>query len=324
MSKKLFPPPGYDLAPVLIATHTRINHLAQTIDALKQNLWAECTDLFIASDAASCDDEKQKVKEIREYLKSISGFKSVNLIARDENYGHFNNFQSATDLIFTKYEKIIKLEDDIVTGPYFLKFMNDALNLYADDNKVVSISGYFWEDLHLVDAEDSVLLPITSGWGWATWRNRFYLIDHSTRQAREFLRSPYLFLKMLMVNPTLLGNVYSSSIGRLNAGDVSWALHILKYQKCVLFPTKSLVRNIGFDGTGQNCGIIPQLSNQVVFNNLILVKKLDSNNFNTHNKIIFNYFGGYKHLIKQLVLYFTEIFFGRRILQFLLNLKNTF
>ncbi|MDA7700428.1 hypothetical protein N8804_01115 [Methylophilaceae bacterium] len=324
MNKKPFQLPDYDLAPVLIATHTRIDHLAQTIEALKKNLWAEGTDLFISSDAASCDDEKQKVKEIRRYIKRISGFKSLNLIIRDENFGHFDNFQKATDLVFTRYEKIIKLEDDIVTGCYFLKFMNDALNLYVDDKNVVSISGYLWRDIAFDGISDSVLLPIHSGWGWGTWRDRFYSVDHSSHLAKEFMNSSYLFWKMVRINPSLLGNVYSSSNETLKAGDINWALHILKYEKCVLFPTKSLARNIGFDGTGQNCGYIPEMLDQTINDSAIHLQKLNSNYFNSNNKIIYNYFGGNNHLIKQLILYVIQRFFGKNFLKTLLKIKNYF
>ena len=68
------------LSPVLIATHTRLDHLKKTIEALSSNLLANKTDLFIASDAAKMEAEKPLVERIREYIDKISGFRTVKQI----------------------------------------------------------------------------------------------------------------------------------------------------------------------------------------------------------------------------------------------------
>ena len=64
-------------APVLIGTYVRVEHLAQTIEALKKNEIAQKTELFIASDHPSTPRDIVKVAEVRLYIHTITGFRTV-------------------------------------------------------------------------------------------------------------------------------------------------------------------------------------------------------------------------------------------------------
>lgn len=310
-------------APILICTHTRINHLARSIDSLKQSEIAKETVLYISSDAGKNASEDEIVKKIREYIRSIRGFKKVILIEREKNYGHFENFQKSTYEIFENHDSIIKLEDDIVVGKYYLHYMNEALNKYRDNLDVMTISGHLWPGFK-IEGSTTGLMPLSNGWGWGTWKDRFNQVDHSNALAIEFLNSKALFFRMLLVNPGILGMVNAVAKGRLIAGDINWALHIIKYKKFVVFPSRSLVGNIGFDGSGQNC----HLEHDDKFGNYSDVyidvsspPKLYSiyDQFKTFKKL-----GGFRIIFKSLVMYYVEIIFGYGSIAYLVKLKSRF
>lgn len=309
------------LAPVLIATHTRLDHLKRTIEALSSNLLANRTDLFIASDAARMEAEEPAVKRIREYIDKIDGFRSIKKIYRSENYGHFNNFQDATNQVFNEFNSIIKLEDDIVTAPGFLTFMNQGLLKYENDKRIISISGHLWPGINV--QTDTILLPAANGWGWGIWKDRFYTNNHDSSLAQEFLRNPNLFLKMCLTNPSLLGMANAVAKNKLVAGDVSWALQIIKENKLVLFPGESLVRNIGFDGSGQNCNVNPEFHGQKIsIKTNFIFEDFTSDEIKNSSNIIFKHYGGYRHMLYQITMYILQTTIGDKEFNRLRRIKN--
>ena len=79
------------LAPVILFTYNRPEHTKRTMEALAANELASETDLYVFSDAAKKDADKEKVQEIRDYVKTVQGFRRVELTAREQNYGLAKN-----------------------------------------------------------------------------------------------------------------------------------------------------------------------------------------------------------------------------------------
>jgi hypothetical protein len=311
------------LAPVLVATHTRIDHLKRTISALRENELAAKTHLFIASDAARDENEVKQVMTVRNYIDSIDGFLAVTKIYREQNFGHFKNFQDATDKVFSLYDKIIKLEDDIVTAPGFLTFMNKGLLKYEHDKRVISISGHLWEGVK--GTKETMLLPTANGWGWAIWKDRFYLNRHDAFLARDFLNTPRLFFKMCGINPRLVPMVTRIATNKLIAGDVSWSLYIIKYNKLVLFPSVSLVRNIGHDGSGQNCGIDEKFNEQAISTKTSFIfEDISKHDIKICSKSFFINNGGYSLMSYRIFLYCLGKIFGDKGIDRLRKIKSGF
>jgi hypothetical protein len=148
---------------------------------------------------------------------------------------------------------VIVLEDDLVTSRYFLEFMNTALDRYEGEERVMQIAGYMFPE-RLVFEEDALFLPFISSWGWATWR----------RAWRHFKPRPAGYERVLADSALrkrfdLNGNYNYSRIlraalrGRIDSWAVWWYLTVFLRNGLVLFPRKTLVRNLGFDGSGVNC-----------------------------------------------------------------------
>jgi len=243
------------LAPIGITTYSRINHLKQTIEALQRNTLAQESQLYIFSDAPQKGDE-EIVAKIREYIDTVDGFKKVHVVKRETN-GRVANSRGGYQWLLEKYGRAIFLEDDIVTAPGFLQYMNDALEFYETDDKVLTISGYC-PTFKLPQGynDDVFILQRHSSWGSATWEHKLNLfnldlVDHGFE---NFLKDEKSIRKFQRNGGDMLSMCISDFEGELDGLDVKLMYYEYKYDKFSLYPRKSLVQNIGHDGTGVHCG----------------------------------------------------------------------
>ena len=176
------------LAPIVVFTYNRPEHTLRTFNALLKNPLANESDIIIYSDSARTATHNKAVDEVRSYLSEITGFRSKKVIHRDRNFGLAESIIQGVTEVLQKSEKVIVLEDDMVVSPYFLTYMNDALDQFVDDDRVISIHGYVYP----VEQElpEAFFIPGADCWGWATWRRGWeifnsdgqFLLDELTRQ----------------------------------------------------------------------------------------------------------------------------------------------
>jgi|AMFO01.1.fsa_nt_gi Predicted glycosyltransferases len=261
-------------SPIALFVYNRPWHTQQTIEALLNNAEAAESDLIIFSDGSRDESVQKGVSEVRDYITSISGFRSVKIVEREKNLGLARSVISGVTEVVNKYGRIIVLEDDLVTSPCFLRYMNDALERYKDEDKVMQISGYMFPvDLDL--DEDALFLPFTTSWGWGTWERAWNCFDASAkgykalRKDRKLrkafdLDGAYPYFKMLE----------SQLRGEIDSWAIRWNLSVFMEQGLVLFPKKAMVKNIGFDGSGRHCG------NSFLSQTGLLCENSDSNSIN--------------------------------------------
>ena len=132
------------LAPIVLFVYNRIIHTKKVVTALLQNEYASESDLIIYSDGFKNEIIRPEVEAVRDFLNSITGFKSVTIFKRSENWGLANNIIDGVTSVVNQYGKIIVLEDDLLVSRYFLKYMNEALDFYENEKKVISIHGYVY------------------------------------------------------------------------------------------------------------------------------------------------------------------------------------
>ena len=156
-------------APIVLFTYNRLLHTRKTVESLQNNELANKSNLFIFSDGPKNEKDQVIIKDIRNYLKKIKGFKKIEIIEREKNFGLANNIIDGVTKIVNEYGKIIVLEDDILTNQYFLKFMNEALEFYEKEEKVMHISGYMYP-IDSKELPDTFFIKPTTCWGWATWK----------------------------------------------------------------------------------------------------------------------------------------------------------
>lgn len=240
-----------NLAPIILFVYNRLEHTKKTVDALKQNKLASDSLLFIFSDGNKSERDRKSVEEVRSFISTISGFDEIKIILREKNLGLADSVISGVTEVISKYEKAIVLEDDIVTSPYFLKFMNEALEFYKDDNRIFSVSGYNFPIKIPASYQYKIYIsPRPSSWGWATWKDRWEKVNWENSEYEDFIKDKKRILNFNMGGDDLTRMLKNQIAGKINSWAIRWAFaHYLNNAFC-LFPVRSFANNIGADRSG--------------------------------------------------------------------------
>lgn len=242
-------------SPVVITVYSRLYTFINCIESLKRNSLAQYTDLFVISDAPYVPEHKLIVEEVRNYARLITGFKNVHLIFRDINMGsHLSGYDGICQAL-KENDTFIFLEDDIVVSDNFLQYMNDGLRFYKDDPRVYSICGFCAPfTIPLNYKNDIWFSPISSPWGYATWKKKWEDVDYSYFDRYNELKRNKELKQFLSVGFYIKGILQADSKGYIEAGDLRAYYHMFKHNMCSVFPVKSKTQNWGFDGSGEHCG----------------------------------------------------------------------
>lgn len=246
---------NYTLAPIVLFVYNRPEHTQRTLQALSENYLASESSLFIYSDGPKDPNNEQQtslVESTREIVLSKKWCKDVTLITSKINKGLAPSLIQGISEIIEKFGKVIVLEDDIVTSPFFLQYMNDGLNLYELNESVASIHGYVYP---IKDSlPDYFFIKGADCWGWATWKRAWKHFESDGVKLRE-----ELIRNKLMYTFDFNGSIsYSSMLqdqinGKISSWAVRWYASALINNMVTLYPSTSFVKNIGFDGSGTHC-----------------------------------------------------------------------
>ena len=241
------------LAPIVLFVYNRPLHTMQTVKALQQNELAKESELFIYSDAPANEKSVLKVNEVRSFIKSIEGFNKITIIERAENWGLADSIIAGVTEIVNKYGKIIVLEDDLVTSPMFLKFMNEALEMYRDEDTVASIHGYVYP---INDLPNTFFLKGADCWGWATWARAWKLFEPDGRKLLKEIERRNLKKEADFNHSYALTKMLKNQIhGKNSSWAIRWFMSTFLKDKLTLYPGKSFVQNMGNDSSGRHSGV---------------------------------------------------------------------
>ena len=240
-------------APIALFAYARPDHLRRTIEALRLNTLANDSDLIVFSDAARTSDQETGVASVRNYLLTIKGFRSVSLHCRPHNFGLARSIITGVTMILEQYERVIVLEDDMVTSPYFLSYMNDALERFATDERVASIHGYLFPLNEPMP--EAFFLPGADCWGWATWRRGWALFNPEGQALLDEIQQRGLVKEFNFGGAYLYSGMLQEQIaGKNDSWAIRWYASAFLAGKLTLYPGRSLIQNIGHDATGTHCG----------------------------------------------------------------------
>lgn len=243
-----------NLAPIALFVYNRPQHTERTVKFLKQNELAADSRLFIFSDGAKSETDADKVGEVREFIKKIDGFKSIEIVESKTNLGLANSVIAGVTRLNAAYGKVIVFEDDLISSPYTLTYFNEALNRYRDEEKVMHIGAYMYV---LADKTlpDSFFYRAATSWGWATWDRAWQHFEpnidtllkqfnHQKKQAFS-IEGTMNFWKQMQ----------DFKNGKNNSWAIRWYASIFLKGGLTLNPSQSLVNNIGHDGSGVHSGL---------------------------------------------------------------------
>lgn len=243
-----------DLAPIVLFVYNRPWHTQQTVESLKKNKLAKESELFIFSDGPKENNKaKNDVEKVREYIKTINGFRRITIIEKEENYGLANSIISGVTEIVNRHGKVIVLENDLVTSKYFLNFMNSALEFYKDENKVISIHGYIYPIKS--DLPETFFIKGADCWGWATWKRGWDIFEANGKKLLDELKDKNLEKKFDINGSYAYTKMLSEQVTKKNdSWAIRWYASAFLKDKLTLCPGRSLVCNIGLDASGIHCG----------------------------------------------------------------------
>ena len=242
-----------NLAPIVLFAYNRPDHTKLALDSLVKNKGANQSTLYVFADGPKNNEHQELalVREVRQIIRNYNEFKHVEVFESVQNKGLASSIIEGVTQIINLHEKVIVLEDDIVTSPGFITFMNDALDIYKDDDEVMHISGYMFPVKGKLPK--TFFFNSASCWGWATWNRAWEKLIKNPRMLLEKidergaistfnLDGAYNYREELVANIT----------GKKKTWAVLWYGSIFLEQGYCLHPYPSLTSNIGNDGSGIN------------------------------------------------------------------------
>jgi hypothetical protein len=246
-----------NLAPVVLFVYNRPWHTRQTLESLSNNLLSDKSVLYIFADGPKTNaslEEISKINEVREIVRLKKWCNEVKIIESELNKGLADSIISGVSQIVNKHGKIIVLEDDLISSKYFLQYINNSLVYYENTLNVMHITGHSFPLKGI--RKDTYFLNYVSPWGWGTWNNRWQYFE---KDASILLKNLNNFQEFDLEKFNCgYGNEFYEQLirnvdNRLNTWAVKWHTTIFLKSGLCLFPTHSLIDNIGFDDSGENC-----------------------------------------------------------------------
>jgi hypothetical protein len=246
------------LAPIALFVYNRPEHTRRTVEALRANGLAQQSDLFVFADGAKNNSEAAAVGAVREYIRAIDGFRSVRISERKENLGLSKSIISGVTQLCEEFGRVIVVEDDVMTAPDFLSFVNQALDRYANEPAILSVCGFNYPiavpKSYPYDAFFSYRFAC---WGWGTWKDRWEKADWSVKDFPEFVADRGKQKRFNRGGDDLSWMLRLHMQGKIDSWDTVWAYTHTKYDAFSLLPVTSKAYNIGLDGSGIHCKGVP-------------------------------------------------------------------
>ena len=237
-------------APVCLFAFNRPDKTAQTLAALKANRRAFETELYVFLDGPRGDADVGRVEEVAALISQQTGFAGVHLSRRESNADLARSIIEGVTVVMKRHGRAIILEDDIVTSPVFLDYMNHALDAYSDCPEVWHISGYN-EDFGETDPQPGAsFLRFMSCWGWASWADRWNHFERDPEALINRFSAEDIRRFNLDGAQDFWSQVVANANGEINTWAIFWYATIFERGGLCLSPNQSYTENIGFDGTG--------------------------------------------------------------------------
>lgn len=240
--------------PIVIFAYNRPIHLQKTLLALGDCHRLEECHVYIFCDGLKNQKESELVDQVRQVAMDWAESHDASLIIRKNNIGLKNSVISGVNQVFKNYSRVIVIEDDIIVSPIFVSFMLEALDRYEKESIIYQIAGFLFSADRLAD-KDAFLIPLTSSWGWATWKRAWEGCDFEIKQAPLSLKNKTFRRKFDLdgIYPwtKMLEDEYFNNI---DTWDIQFYYHVFMNNGLVVYPCKTLVYNAGFDSSGIHCG----------------------------------------------------------------------
>lgn len=239
-----------ELAPIIIFTYNRPHHTRKMLQALENAELAQDSEVFIFSDGAKNANAIEHVNRVRAIIAEPWNFKKITIIERERNVGLAQNIISGVIEIIKQYGKVIVLEDDLEISKVGLRYFNDALDAYEQEEKVMEISGYMYPVKDADKLPETFFFRVANSWGWATWKRAWNKYNTDIDQLiADFDKDK---IKRFSIDHTenFWKQVKEYKAGKINSWAIRWYLTLFNNDGLALYPRQSMIQNMGTDGSG--------------------------------------------------------------------------
>lgn len=248
------------LAPIAVFAFNRPDHLRRCLESIASADLGEDSKVTVYCDGPRTQEDAQRCMEVGEVAASFSSRLKLTVVAREENFGLKRSIETGVSETVETAGRVIVIEDDLELSPATLRYFNEGLEKYEDQESVFQLSGYqFPISLSEIDSDpdrqmEAFFLPLTTSWGWATWKRAWNLYDGNPSDSKLDRFSSQEELKSFNFGNS---HDFEAMLRAAIAGDVdSWAIHwydaVHRRRGLVLYPEESLIWNGGFDGSGRH------------------------------------------------------------------------
>lgn len=239
--------------PIALLAYNRPQHVERALTALLRCQRLDECRLHVFCDGPKENEPIEATRATRDMVRRLTAGHDACITERDRNHGLARSVVAAVDSLCDSDGNAIIVEDDLVVAPGFLDYMLQALDRFRDDPSVYQISA-FMHPLRPTDRTDAVLLPYTATWGWATWARAWkafewepadpdWLFASEGRRRRFDLEGACAYVELLQ----------NRLAGKVDSWGILWYYAVFRAEGLVLHPSRTYVRNIGFDDTGVHC-----------------------------------------------------------------------
>lgn len=246
------------LAPIVFFAYNRPEHTRLVLESLYNNELANESKLWIYVDGpkpGASEETLAAIAAVKKIVHEKKWCKEVIIEEATENKGLVkSNVEGVTKRV-NEFGRVISLEDDSLLSPGFLTYMNDALDFYENNPKVMHIAAYLRPEFNNVEVKESTFFFYhTTTWGWGTWKRAW---DHFNMDALAVQKAVKKKgnIKRLNMDGTFefFWGLKAVAKGKLRSWNAIWHSTVFLNDGMCLYPQKSLVSNIGHDGSGTNC-----------------------------------------------------------------------
>ena len=267
--------------PVVIVLYNRPIHTLKLFQSILDTKKFNNFSFFAYCDGPRNSSDQANIDAIKKILKNFKSKLNLKYFFRKKNIGLIKNITKSINSVLKKYDSIIVLEDDLILNKNFFIFMQKAMRKFSKSKKIFQISGYSYP---VNNNKNHYFLSLSSCWGWGitkkNWYNflKFFNDKELLFDSYKKINQSKILRQSFNYNNTydyfsMLKNFFNRKV---NSWGIIFYLYLFINKKLTVFPSSSLVKNNGFDGSGNH------KSKNNLFNNKF--KNINLDNF--PNKIV--------------------------------------
>jgi hypothetical protein len=246
------------LAPIIFFCYNRPDHTRQVLESLYNNRLSNESSLWIYVDGPKPEASEETlaaISKVKEIIREKKWCGQVTIVESELNKGLIQSNVEGVTRMVNEFGKVIAVEDDNLLSPGFLTFMNDALDFYEHNPNVMHVCGYVqpvFRDVPI--GQSTYFFYHTYTWGWGTWKRAWDKFNTDPLEVWKAVKAKGNMRKLNMDQTfEFFWGLKAVKKGKLQSWNASWHSTVFLNDGLCLYPQKSMVSNIGHDGSGTNC-----------------------------------------------------------------------